>query len=201
MLLGVEAHIWLLAGTQTIPLLAAGTPQRYLPPYLLYAPFPSRHLAPHPLIPLPSLQTTRNNMATSKESGYSLKAEVVHAPQSECPLDRKNSPTRQRELSRDPATRGGGNHQRRVPVTRQKTSTTPSPRLTSIGLGGVSTPALASPGGAPPAPHPRTPQGTTAATWALRALQSAIPRALVTGAPCRLLGLGICVGAGLVGAR
>ena len=63
----------------------------YLPPKLLYASFPSRHLPPHPLLPLPSLQTASNNISTSEEAGYSGQAEVFHAPQPACPRDRESS--------------------------------------------------------------------------------------------------------------
>ena len=36
--------------------------------YFLYVSFSSRYLPPHPLLPLPSLQTS-SNMSTSKEAG------------------------------------------------------------------------------------------------------------------------------------
>ena len=52
--------------------------------------FPSHHLPPHALLPLPSLQTT-SSMSTSEEAGYSRQAEVFHAPQPGCPRDRESS--------------------------------------------------------------------------------------------------------------
>ena len=85
-----------------------------LPPSVFYASFPSRHLLPHPLLPLPPVQATSKNMSTSEEAGYSGQAEVLHAPKPECPRDRESS-------FEIPLTQDGGNHLRRVPVTRQKT--------------------------------------------------------------------------------
>ena len=62
----------------------------YPPSLLLYASFSSRHLPPHPLLPLPTIQTT-SNMSTSVEAGYSGQGEVFHAPQPGCPRDRESS--------------------------------------------------------------------------------------------------------------
>ena len=77
----------------------------YPPPKILCASFPSRHLPPHPLLPLPSLQTTSNMSTVRKRATWG----------------RLRSSTRQGELARDPATLDGGNHRRRAPETRQKT--------------------------------------------------------------------------------
>ena len=79
----------------------------YRPPYLLYASFSSRHLFPHPLLPLPSIQTT-SNMSTSEEAGYSGQAEVFHAPQSGCPRDRESSLEIPRLETGEPPEAGSG---------------------------------------------------------------------------------------------
>ena len=67
-----------------------GTTTIYLPPWLLYASFQSRHLLPHTLPPLPSLQTT-HNMSTNEETGYAGQPEVFPAPQRGCSKDRESS--------------------------------------------------------------------------------------------------------------
>ena len=150
-------------------------------------------------------------MSTSEEAGYSGQAEVFHAPQPGCPRDRESS-------LEVPRLETGGNHQRRVPVTRQKTEHHTStrshqprgstrrfalrrrrtnPHRTRRRLDASSR----QPRGSATSCPPRARQGTTAATWALRARQSATPRAPGPGRPCRLLGLGIRGGAGPAGAR
>ena len=86
----VEARILLLAQNRYTATWSRDK-TTYLPSKLLYASFPSRHFLLDPLLPLPSVQTTSNNIFTSEEAGYSGQAEVFHAPQPGCPRDRERS--------------------------------------------------------------------------------------------------------------
>ena len=79
-----------------------------LPPWVIYVSFPSRHIPPHPLFPLPCLQTTSNNMSTSEEAGYSGLAEVFHAPQPGCPRDRESSLETRASRRGEPQQAGSG---------------------------------------------------------------------------------------------
>ena len=163
----------------------------YFPPYLLYASFPSRHTPPHPLLPLPSIQTT-SNMSTSEEAAYSEQAEVFHSPQPGCPRDRESS-LEIPGLETGGTTRGGFRcRDRRRSTIPQSVPTNQEAQLAGS-RGEVKTDKPPPESGASrrqlsPAPgvrHQLPPcarQGTTAATWALRARQNATPRAPGTGA-------------------
>ena len=91
MLDGVEAHILLFALTQIYRYLQQGHHNNISASIVSHASFPSRHLPPYPLLPLPSLQTKSNNMSTSEDAGYSVQVEVFHVPQAECPRDRESA--------------------------------------------------------------------------------------------------------------
>ena len=131
-------------------------------------------------------------MSTSEEMASSGQAEVFHEPQPGYPRDRESSLEIPRlETGRTP----GGKFQRRD--RRLTTTPTPGPtnqesRLagsrreedgpTSTGVGDVSRPTLARPESATCWPCSAR-QGTIAASWTLRALQSATPTGPATGAP------------------
>ena len=104
---GVEAHVSLFDGTQTFRYLQQGhrnTMTAFISSVRVVAvppPFPT---------PLPSLQKTNTKTSTRfLNAGWGFHRASTWMP------------TSQRELARDPATRDGGNHRRRFPMTGQKT--------------------------------------------------------------------------------
>ena len=80
MLDGVEAHILLFAEKQIYRYLQQGHHNNISASIASLRDVSIPPPSPTTLLPMPSLQTTSNNMSTSEEVGYSEKAGVFHAP-------------------------------------------------------------------------------------------------------------------------
>ena len=154
---------------------------------------------PSPTLPPAALPTHDNNMSTSEKVGYSGRLRSSTRP---------NLDDRETGHARDPDTRGWGNLRRRVPVVSQRTGHQTSTRAhqergrlagsgrggggpTSTGLGGVSTAALASSGGAPPAGLPALDRAPPPPPGLSTLDRAPPPEIAGLGRPCRPLGLGI----------
>ena len=188
MLNEVEAHILLF----DIQLLEAGPPQQY---NCLHSLVTRRPIPPPSPTPPPSAALPTDNKQHVYQRGSGLLGAGWGLPRTPTWM-----PTRQGELARDPATRDGANHRRRDPVTRQKTehhtsTRTHQPRGSTRRFAqrrrrtnlhqtrGRLDASSRQPWGSATSCPPRARQGTTAATWALRARQSSSLRAPGTGAP------------------
>ena len=107
MLDGVQAHILVFAGTQILPLFAAGTPQQYI---CLHRSFSRRSRPPpFPTPPPPAALRTDNNVSTSEEAGYLGRLRSSTRPKlDDRETGRARSRSRDLRMGEPPEGRSGG---------------------------------------------------------------------------------------------